>query len=117
MTTSSGGGSSTNAGGSGSGTGGATCDGEAHTIYEINKGTVGTNYKVKVTGAIAMSTKYLVSQGVERSRLRTSGRGELEPLAENTNDAGRQENRRVEIAIYANDEMREQAQEQAASGS
>jgi outer membrane protein OmpA-like peptidoglycan-associated protein len=60
---------------------------------------------------------YLVSQGVERSRLRTSGRGELEPVAENTSDAGRQENRRVEIAIYANEEMRQQAQEQAASGS
>lgn len=60
---------------------------------------------------------YLVSQGVERSRLRTNGRGELEPVAENTSDAGRQENRRVEIAIYANEDMRREAQEQAQSGS
>ena len=59
---------------------------------------------------------YLVSQGVARSRLRTSGQGELEPVAENTSEAGRQENRRVEIAIYANEEMRREAQEQAQSG-
>ena len=59
---------------------------------------------------------YLVSQGVARSRLRTSGRGELEPIAENTSESGRQDNRRVEIAIYANEEMRQEAREQA-SGS
>ena len=59
---------------------------------------------------------FLASQGVDRSRLRTSGRGELEPLAENTSESGRQENRRVEIAIYANEEMRQEAQEQARSG-
>lgn len=60
---------------------------------------------------------YLASQGVDRGRLRTSGRGEVEPIAENTSDSGRQENRRVEIAIYANEEMRREAQEQAQSGS
>jgi outer membrane protein OmpA-like peptidoglycan-associated protein len=59
---------------------------------------------------------FLVAQGVDRSRLRTSGRGELEPVAENTSEAGRQENRRVEIAIYANEEMRREAQEQARAG-
>ncbi len=60
---------------------------------------------------------FLIAQGVARSRLQTSGRGELEPVAENSSESGRQENRRVEIAIYANEEMRREAQEQAQSGS
>ena len=46
---------------------------------------------------------YLASQGVARARLRTMGRGEYEPIAPNETDDGRQQNRRVEIAIYASD--------------
>ncbi len=42
---------------------------------------------------------YLVSQGISRDRLRTSGRGEMEPVS-STDD---QKNRRVEVAIYASD--------------
>lgn len=42
---------------------------------------------------------YLGSYGVPRERLRTKGRGEREPRAENTTAAGRQLNRRVEIFI------------------
>ena len=45
---------------------------------------------------------YLVSQGVSASRLRTTGRGETEPVASNATDAGMALNRRVEVAIYAN---------------
>lgn len=45
---------------------------------------------------------YLVMQGVSSSRLRTAGRGENEPIASNDTEAGRQANRRVEIAIVAN---------------
>ena len=58
---------------------------------------------------------YLVAQGVDRNRLRTDGRGELEPLASNDADSGRQQNRRVEVAIYANEELRAQARRQAGS--
>ena len=42
---------------------------------------------------------YLVAQGISRDRLRTSGRGEMEPIA----NADDQKNRRVEVAIYASD--------------
>ncbi len=42
---------------------------------------------------------YLTSNGVPRQRLRTDGRGEREPRAENTSEAGRQLNRRVEIFV------------------
>ena len=45
---------------------------------------------------------FLVGQGVTGRRLRTAGRGESEPVATNSTDAGRQLNRRVEIAIFAN---------------
>jgi outer membrane protein OmpA-like peptidoglycan-associated protein len=51
--------------------------------------------------ASAAST-YLMAQGVSAARLRTLGRGEMEPVASNDAESGRQLNRRVEIAIYAN---------------
>ncbi|MES3035592.1 MAG: OmpA family protein [Gemmatimonadota bacterium] len=52
------------------------------------------------------SANYLVSQGVARERLRSVGRGEAEALQPNETEAGRQANRRVEIAIYANEAAR-----------
>jgi len=50
--------------------------------------------------------EYLALQGVDISRMFTSGRGEMEALASNDTDAGRQLNRRIEIAIYANEAAR-----------
>jgi outer membrane protein OmpA-like peptidoglycan-associated protein len=44
---------------------------------------------------------YLSSQGIGASRLRASGRGELEALGTNETEAGRQINRRIEVAIFA----------------
>ncbi len=51
---------------------------------------------------------YLSAQGVARERLRTSGRGEAEPVTSNSTDAGRQKNRRVEVAIYASEAYRKE---------
>jgi outer membrane protein OmpA-like peptidoglycan-associated protein len=51
---------------------------------------------------------YLVSMGVPAERIRTQGRGESEPVAPNETEAGRQQNRRVEIAIFANEQYRQQ---------
>jgi len=51
---------------------------------------------------------YLRAQGVPSSRLSTSGRGEAEPVASNDTEAGKAQNRRVEVAIYASPEYREQ---------
>jgi outer membrane protein OmpA-like peptidoglycan-associated protein len=48
------------------------------------------------------AANYLASQGVNPARLRSVGRGETEPLAANDTESGRQLNRRVEVAIYAN---------------
>ena len=48
----------------------------------------------------------LVEVGVNRARLTALGRGDAEPIATNDTDAGRQWNRRVEIAIYADEATR-----------
>ncbi len=58
----------------------------------------------------AAASDYLASQGVRASRLRASGRGEMEPIDTNDSEAGRQQNRRVEIAIFANAEAKKGAQ-------
>jgi len=39
----------------------------------------------------------LISQGISTNRIKTAGLGETRPIAENTNQDGRQSNRRVEI--------------------
>ena len=51
---------------------------------------------------------FLAQQGIDASRVRVEGRGESEPVADNSTEAGRQQNRRVEIAIFASEEYREQ---------
>jgi outer membrane protein OmpA-like peptidoglycan-associated protein len=57
----------------------------------------------------AAAVNYLVSRGVDRNRLRAAGRGETEPLVSNATAEGRQQNRRVEVAIYANDTLKAHA--------
>ncbi len=52
------------------------------------------------------ASNYLEAQGVSAARLKAVGRGETEPLSANDTEAGRQGNRRVEIAIYANSAAR-----------
>jgi outer membrane protein OmpA-like peptidoglycan-associated protein len=59
------------------------------------------------------ASRYLQTQGVSSSRLATRGVGEAEPVASNETEAGRQENRRVEVAIYAGEAWRAEAQQQA----
>ncbi|HMI31444.1 MAG TPA: OmpA family protein [Candidatus Limnocylindrales bacterium] len=60
------------------------------------------------------AARYLESQGVN-TRIQTRGLGEREPVATNETDNGRQLNRRVEVAIYASEALREQAKREAAS--
>ena len=58
------------------------------------------------------TANYLKAQGVSPARMRSVGRGATEPVAPNDNEADRQRNRRVEVAIYANEAFRAQAKNQ-----
>ena len=58
------------------------------------------------TRRASSASAFLAQQGVSSNRLRPTGRGELEPLATNDTEAGRQKNRRIEVAIYANQAAR-----------
>ncbi len=59
------------------------------------------------------AARYLSARGVSRY-IATAGRGEREPVSSNTTEAGRQENRRVEVAIYASAALQEDARRRAA---
>lgn len=52
---------------------------------------------------------FLVREGINNSRLRSKGFGNKQPLFPNATDEGRLANRRVEVAIVANDEMKAMA--------
>lgn len=61
----------------------------------------------------AAAASYLRAQGVASSRIQTRGMGEAEPKVSNDTDTGRAQNRRVEVAIYASEELQAQARRQA----
>lgn len=54
--------------------------------------------------------RYLIQKGLKPSRMTTVGYGETQPIADNTSEQGKTQNRRVEIAIYANDRMKKAAE-------
>jgi outer membrane protein OmpA-like peptidoglycan-associated protein len=58
----------------------------------------------------ASVASYLESRGVSGARVEVTGRGETEPIASNDTELGRAQNRRVEVAIYASDKMKADAQ-------
>ncbi len=49
---------------------------------------------------------FLIGAGLESGRVTAMGRGEEDPIDTNETETGRQENRRVEVAIFASEEMR-----------
>lgn len=53
---------------------------------------------------------YLAINNVNATRFTTMGYGEMQPIASNETSYGRQENRRVEVAIYANDKLKKVAE-------
>lgn len=58
-------------------------------------------YNLKLSDGRAASVKdYLVSKGIDESRLVSEGFGESMPIADNKTAAGRQQNRRVELKLF-----------------
>jgi len=51
---------------------------------------------------------YLLGAGLDSDRVRAMGMGEEEPVDTNDTDAGRQANRRVEVAIFASEAMQQE---------
>lgn len=67
-------------------------------------------YNMDLSLARATSVKdYLTSLGVDEARLELVAFGETSPIAPNDTKAGKQKNRRVEVAISANEEMQKAA--------
>lgn len=79
-----------------------------------SKGSESYNQDLSERRAEAAS-EFLAQQGIDSGRLMITGKGESEPVASNETDEGRRENRRVEVAIYADEEYREQARQKAES--
>ncbi|ADY53453.1 OmpA/MotB domain protein [Pseudopedobacter saltans DSM 12145] len=75
-------------------------------------GTDAVNNKLSLERANSV-VSYAISKGVSSGRLKSSGKGKTEPIASNDTDAGRAQNRRVEIVIVANEAMKAQAKAQA----
>jgi len=61
-------------------------------------GSEAVNHPLSVQRAQSVRD-YLSSRGVVATRVLTEGRGEREPVSDNTTDAGRAKNRRVEILL------------------
>jgi OmpA-OmpF porin, OOP family len=61
-------------------------------------GPDGYNQKLSMARSEAVKA-YLVSKGIDKSRVYTEGKGETQPVADNKTKEGRAQNRRVEIEV------------------
>ncbi len=76
-----------------------------------NVGTASYNERLSQERA-ASAAAYLRQQGIDAARIATRGMGEGDPVASNTTAEGRQLNRRVELALYAGEAWKKQAEQQ-----
>ena len=73
-----------------------------------NVGSDAYNQALSEKRAAAVSN-FLAYQGVKNNRLSIMGQGENQPVVANTTETNRARNRRVEIDIVANEQMKEEA--------
>ena len=89
----------------------------AEVLAEFNKTTVRIEGHTDSTGSKAVNEKlsksradavvsYLGTHGVDASRLTSVGLADTKPVGDNATEAGRTANRRVEIVIEANEELK-----------
>jgi outer membrane protein OmpA-like peptidoglycan-associated protein len=77
-----------------------------------NSGSDEYNNRLSERRAEAVKT-FTINQGISASRINTRGKGESEPIADNSTEEGKAKNRRVEIVIVANEKMKADAQKNA----
>ena len=80
---------------------------EGHTD---SKGSKKYNQNLSEQRAASVANQLRVL-GVASSRISEVGYGEEMPIADNSTESGRRENRRVEVAIFANEELKEAAKD------
>ncbi len=68
--------------------------------YTDSVGSMESNNELSLKRADAV-VNYLTQRGVQRGRMAVEGRGELNPIADNATEAGRADNRRVEMLVQA----------------
>lgn len=88
---------------------------DTNVLVEGHTDATGTEeYNLELSRQRAQSVEnYLASQGVDATRFTIMGYGESQPVATNETPEGRQLNRRVDIAIMANDKLKKVAEEKA----
>jgi outer membrane protein OmpA-like peptidoglycan-associated protein len=86
---------------------------ETHVLIVGHTDSVGTAaYNQQLSERRALSaSRFLQAQGIPSTRITTAGRGQTEPRFSNATEEGRRQNRRVEIAIYANEAWRARVQQ------
>lgn len=80
--------------------------------YTDNTGTKEYNDQLSLKRATSVAN-YLQSNGITANRITTKGMGWNFPKYDNSTEAGRSQNRRVEFVISANDKMQQDAKQQA----
>jgi outer membrane protein OmpA-like peptidoglycan-associated protein len=88
---------------------------DTNILLEGHTDATGTDeYNLDLSRQRAQSVaNYLSTQQVMATRFTIMGYGEAQPIATNDSSEGRQQNRRVEVAIYANDKLKKVAAEKS----
>ena len=86
--------------------------GDTNVLIQGHTDATGTDeYNLNLSQRRANSVMaYTTQKGVSGNRITTEGFGERMPVASNNSEAGKQANRRVEIAIFANEKLKKAAE-------
>ena len=85
---------------------------DTNILIEGHTDASGTDkYNQELSERRAASVKnFLIAQNIDSQRMTAIGYGEDQPIASNKTESGSQQNRRVEVAIFANEKMKKAAE-------
>ncbi len=86
-------------------------DAQIELLIEGNTDSIGSLASNKRLSEMRANSvgNFLIAEGITSNRIKVVGMGEANPIATNNTEAGRQQNRRVEMGIYASDQMKKEA--------